>query len=132
MNIMCLQCQAMKNLPPGADPHAYTWCTCCTVKGEDGEPHHHGRAAESCSGNGGIGHPGEPCPHPQPRACIVVSRPVPPEYGDAVTADTPGFRAAEEECPGGHCGPGVTGCAVCRPVMHLPSVGDLQLAPWGG
>jgi hypothetical protein len=99
MRVACLQCHAVVDLPPGADPHATTWCGCCTQK------HHHGRAAEACPGNGGTGHPGERCPHPDPSGC---------------TALTP----VGEDCPGGHCGVGVTGCTVCRPVARYLVPGE--------
>jgi hypothetical protein len=125
MNIQCMQCGAMKDLPPGADPHDYTWCTCCTITGDDGKPHHHGQAAASCPGNGGVGHPGEPCPHPNPKICIRVSRPVLSGDKDADRVVIPGgpVRPVGEPCPGGHCGVGVKNCTVCRPVMHLPQAG---------
>lgn len=139
MQIICQTCLTAADLPPGADPHAYTWCDCCTIRGDDGKPHHHGRAAESCPGNGGIGHPGEPCPHRNPKVCIMVSRPV-PAGDEGLTAAVTGngvataggpVRPAGEDCPGGHCGVGVSGCTVCRPVMHMAVVGDLQPVPAG-
>lgn len=120
----CKTCLAMTDLPPGADPHASTWCGCCTITGENGAPHHHGRAAESCPGNNGAGHPGEPCDHPNPKVCVVVSRPVPAE---AIAPGTPGVRPAGEDCPGGHCGAGVEGCAVCRPIVHFAVAGELAV-----
>jgi hypothetical protein len=98
--VQCQQCLAVTQLPDGADPHAHTWCGCCPITGDDGQPHHHGQAAAACPGSGGEGHPGQPCPHPNPHACIRL---------------TP----AGEDCPGGHCGVGVDGCTVCRPVIHF-------------
>lgn len=38
MRVGCKQCGAVIDLPPAADPHATTWCGCCT------RPHHHGEA----------------------------------------------------------------------------------------
>jgi hypothetical protein len=99
MRVGCRQCGAVIDLPPLADPHATTWCGCCT------RPHHHGRNAAACPGNNGTGHPGEPCPEMTPSRCTVI---------------TP----AGEDCPGGHCGAGVTGCTVCRPVIHFPVAGS--------
>jgi hypothetical protein len=74
MRIMCIQCLAETNLPPGADPHASTWCQCCTID------HHHGEsvmAAEACAE---ANHPGVPCFSPpgqpvRPDGCTVC-RPV--------------------------------------------------------
>jgi hypothetical protein len=42
MRVQCKTCGTVISLPSGADPHATTWCGCCT------ERHHHGRAAEAC------------------------------------------------------------------------------------
>ena len=42
VRVSCKQCQATVDLPPGADPHATTWCGCCT------RPHHHGTEAAAC------------------------------------------------------------------------------------
>jgi hypothetical protein len=105
--VQCQQCLAVTQLDDGEDPHAHTWCGCCTqTDPETGQPHHHGRAAEACPGNGGAGHEGAPCPHPNPAVCIRL---------------TP----AGEDCPGGHCGIGVDGCTVCRPVVHFATVGQI-------
>jgi hypothetical protein len=76
----CKQCLAMIDLPPGADPHASTWCGCCDVTDESGRPHHHGAgvlAAEECEA---ANHPGQPCLSPpgrpdKPEGCTVC-RPV--------------------------------------------------------
>ena len=129
MKIQCNQCLAMTDLPPGADPHASTWCDCCTIRDDSGEIHHHGRAAESCPGNNGIGHPGEPCDHPNPAVCAMVSRPMRP--GEVSANPAAPVREHGEPCPGGHCGAGVSGCAVCRPVTHFPVTGE-RLAMTGG
>jgi hypothetical protein len=42
MRVSCKQCLAAVDLPPGADPHATTWCGCCP------RIHHHGAEAEAC------------------------------------------------------------------------------------
>lgn len=97
--VQCKTCLAVTAVPDGVLPGSLTWCSCCT------QDHDHGIAAASCPGDGGIGHPGEPCSHPSPRACTVV---------------TP----AGEDCPGGHCGAGVNGCTVCRPVIHFVVAGS--------
>lgn len=122
--IQCNQCLKVEVVPPGVDPHTITWCECCTIKNPNGTPHHHGQAAASCSGNGGVGHPEEPCPHPNPAVCAVVSRPVHPDD----PTDHPGpTRTMGDPCPGGHCGVGVNGCTVCRPVTHFAEAGPLDL-----
>jgi hypothetical protein len=80
MRILCKTCLAVTDLPPGADPHAYTWCECCTVTDESGKPHHHGRdvlSAEECET---ANHPGKRCWHPpaqpdKPDGCTIC-RPV--------------------------------------------------------
>lgn len=99
--IQCMQCLTVAEIPSEADPHAVQICGCCTID------HHHGEAAAACPGNDGIGHPGEPCPQPNPASCTRV---------------TP----AGKDCPGGHCGVGVAGCTVCRPLIHFGEAGDLQ------
>jgi hypothetical protein len=141
LNVQCATCLAMTDLPPGTDPHTRTWCRCCTITGDDGQPHHHGQAAASCPGNNGVGHPGEPCSHQNPKVCIAVSRPASEasheqpagglEVLGVMTDDRGlipigGTRPTGEDCPGGHCGAGVKGCAVCRPVIHFAVVGDPQ------
>jgi hypothetical protein len=76
----CKTCLAMTDLPPGTDPHARTWCECCTVTDDSGAPHHHGRdvlSAEKCEE---ANHPGMPCFSPpghadKPEGCTVC-RPV--------------------------------------------------------
>jgi hypothetical protein len=120
--VQCAQCLAMNWVPDGVDPHTLTWCQCCT------RDHHHGQAAEACPGNGGIGHPGEPCPHPNPLACTVLTRTLATPV-DLAPADgpAPAEPAPREPCPGGHCGAGVKGCTVCRPVIHFATAGPLQL-----
>jgi hypothetical protein len=90
--------------PPGATAHhgdcyagdfdAALDCTpgygCC------GEDHHHGRNANACPGVE-QGHGDVACASPDPLACTAVTPP-------------------GEDCPGGHCGYGVHGCQVCRPI----------------
>jgi hypothetical protein len=98
--IQCQQCFAEARIPADADPHAINICGCCLID------HHHGQAAAACSGNEGAGHPGAACPHPNPLACTRVT-----PHG--------------EECPGGHCGIGVDGCTVCRPLIHFAEAGDV-------
>jgi hypothetical protein len=74
--VQCKQCLAMTTVPDGTDPHSLTWCGCCAVTGEDGQPHHHGEAAAACSPDQ---HGGQPCWNPpavpKPDGCKVC-RPV--------------------------------------------------------
>lgn len=118
--VQCKQCLATASVPDGIDPHTMTWCSCCT------QDHHHGQAAENCPGNNALGHPGAPCSHPNPRACTVVSQPVPLPDGSEPPPDIAGVRPAGEDCPGGHCGAGVPGCTVCRPIIHFATAGPLR------
>jgi hypothetical protein len=69
--VQCKTCLAVADIPADTDPHARTWCTCCT------EDHHHGAAAEACSP---ANHGGQPCWNPpaqpvKPDGCGVC-RPV--------------------------------------------------------
>ena len=102
--VQCEQCLAIANVPDGGDPHAMTFCGCCT------QDHHHGVTALACPGNSAIGHPGAPCSGRNPRTCRVVT--------------TPEERQGEP-CLGGHCGIEVDGCTVCRPLIHYVTVGQL-------
>lgn len=117
--VQCKTCLAMTTVPDGVEPGSLTWCRCCTAD------HDHGQAAAACPGNGEAGHPGAACPHPNPAVCTVVSVPV-GEGADSPPPGAPGVRAVGEPCPGGHCGPGVEGCTVCRPVMHFAVTGSLS------
>lgn len=99
--VQCQQCLAVTTIAEDTDPHAVNWCRCCPLD------HHHGQAAAACPGAGGAGHPGQPCPHPNPAVCTRLTPP-------------------GEPCPGGHCGPGVPGCTVCRPVVHFAVAGQPQ------
>jgi hypothetical protein len=77
----CKQCLAVINLPDGSDPHAHTWCTCCTqTSGADEKVHHHGENAMLATDCEAANHPGQPCWHPptqpeRPDNCTVC-RPV--------------------------------------------------------
>jgi hypothetical protein len=72
-------------------------CQCCTKN------HDHQEAADSCTGSGAASldqqHPGADCGHPRGDGTIC-------------TVLTP----QGSDCPGGHCGPKVDGCTVCRPL----------------
>jgi len=98
--VTCKQCGA-NTLITGGDPDAALSCTCCQQK------HHHGVAANACPG-AGFNHLDAVCSHPDGgQACNAVT-----ELG--------------QDCPGGHCGTGVDGCTVCRPV-DIEFIGQLQM-----
>jgi hypothetical protein len=90
LHIQCMQCGkwSVFGAEAGADPDSALQCGCCK------KDHHHGQAANACPGVD-AGHPGAPCPAPD--TCITLT-----PLGEA--------------CPGGHCGLGVDGCTVCRPI----------------
>lgn len=92
IHIQCKQCGKWSVFGPeaGADPDAALQCGCCPLN------HHHGQAANACPG-AGINHTGADCPENEPENCTVL---------------TP----VGVDCPGGHCGLGVSGCTVCRPI----------------
>lgn len=84
--------------------------------------HDHDLAASSCPGQ----HPGQPCPSPENcpvyAGGFVTSSEIADDFSGPMTKGT---------CPGGHCGSGVAGCTVCRPVIitALPGlIGSLQPA----
>jgi hypothetical protein len=88
IHIQCNQCGQWVTVLDGSNPGAALTCGCCTLD------HNHDAAANACPG-AGVNHEGAPCPAPQ--TCIALTPP-------------------DEDCPGGHCGLGVEGCTVCRPV----------------
>jgi hypothetical protein len=101
--VTCKQCGASGIAEDGNRLQQAVSCTCCT------QAHDHDGAANGCPEAGAEGerHGGADCTLGD-RACVVL---------------TP----AAEECPGGHCGPGVDGCTVCRPV----TAEFLGIAPLG-
>ena len=107
LHIQCNQCGKWTVAGPeaGADPASALECGCCT------QAHNHDLAANACPG-AGLNHQGAACSHPDGGwACNVV---------------TP----LGEDCPGGHCGLGVEGCTVCRPItitMLAGTVGGMSL-----
>jgi hypothetical protein len=94
----CPRCGARATIGQGNDPDSAVTCGCCP------QPHHHGQAANACP----RGHEGQPCPVP--------------DGGRGCPATPPG-----QPCPGGHCGLGVPGCTVCRPlvIVALPDTAAL-------
>jgi len=103
------------------DIGAVVSCKCCT------QDHSHDQAAMACPGLAGA-HAGEPCPHPDPVLCPAHISSTSPH------AETPAHLVLDSvsaplECPGGHCGPDVKGCTVCRPVIitMLPGGADITV-----
>lgn len=90
LRVQCNQCKATAYTDNGDNPDDALSCSCCPAD------HSHGLSANTCGG-AALSHPDAACSHPDPIACNVI---------------TP----AGEDCPGGHCGLGVPGCMVCRPV----------------
>lgn len=91
--VTCKQCGASGITDNGHQLQNAVSCRCCT------QDHDHDESANACpeAGIEGVRHGGADCTLGD-RACIVLT----PEA---------------EECPGGHCGPGVDGCTVCRPLL---------------
>jgi hypothetical protein len=105
-HLHCPRCGAWTVVPDLSDPDAALKCNCCTLD------HHHGQAANACPG-AGINHPGIPCHHPDNGVGCVVRTP------------------AGQPCPGAHCGPGIAGCTVCRPITITPLPGSVQASGVG-
>jgi hypothetical protein len=107
--------------------------TCVPGYGCCAEDHDHAAAANACPGfltqdqlrAGAVaGHPGEACTivHPHdPATCKVCLDPAAGEHG-------PEVGNGGHECAGGHCGPKVSGCTVCRPITITPLPGSAQVA----
>jgi hypothetical protein len=145
LHVQCPGCREFALTGNHADPDSALdgQCRCCTAD------HDHAAAARACPGApcprdhdpaetgcpgvhaGAVSiHAGEPCPFP-PGEC--------PVYGGGHTAPTgdpadPSGYMVTGNCPGGHCGKGVKGCTVCRPLTITAlkgSFGTLQPAPIG-
>jgi hypothetical protein len=88
------------------------------------EAHSHDQAANACPGIT-LGHPGAPCAAADPDRCLSHSG------GHSAARDlSPEERVRRTgTCPGGHCGPGVPGCTICRPVTITLLPGSVILAP---
>lgn len=106
--VTCKQCGASGIAEDGNRLQQAVGCSCCTQR------HDHDLAANACRGanvdDHTQQHPGAECAHPiGGQACNVV---------------TP----LGEECPGGHCFPGVPDCTVCRP-LSVDWLGTIGLGP---
>jgi hypothetical protein len=114
--LQCNGCGTATVTADARDPDAAVVCPpesdCCKTD------HHHGEAA-ACAG----GHAA--CPTPDD--CPVFGDQHQPE------PDEPGAPApARIPCPGGHCGPGVAGCNVCRPITITALAGSLGITAGQG
>lgn len=96
LRVLCPGCRSEALTSNCADPDGAfdadpgTDCRCCPGDSHPGQSH--GEAAQACP----QGH--------EDAACGT---------GPDCLVHTP----AGEDCPGGHCGPGVDGCTVCRPLI---------------
>lgn len=111
--VTCKQCGASGLAEDGNRLQQAVGCSCCVQP----MPHNHDAAANACPGAGKDDltqqHPGAACAHPLGgTACNAVT-----EVG--------------QDCPGGHCFPGVEGCTVCRP-LTVEFVGVVGMAPASG
>jgi hypothetical protein len=131
LHVQCLNCGEFALTGNHADPDSALGpgCRCCTIVHDHGpdcpedcaQVHDHAAAANACTGK----HEGRPCPH-DPENCPVLGGGHTAPTGDP--AD-PSGHMVRGTCPGGHCGKGVDGCTVCRPltITALPgAVGTLQ------
>ena len=105
--VTCKQCGTSSIVETADSPQLAIGCNCCT------QAHDHDESANACEGASRAvlssvtgehdlsqQHPGAACSHPSENGtgCVVLT-------------------GAGEDCPGGHCGPGVLGCTVCRPLL---------------
>lgn len=96
LRVTCTGCGSEALVTDAADPdgafdaHPDTDCRCCSGESHPGLSH--AEATKACP----MGH--------EDKACGI---------GPDCQVHTP----AGEDCPGGHCGPGVDGCTVCRPLI---------------
>jgi hypothetical protein len=93
--------------------------TCPPGSGCCQEPHSHDAAANACPG----GHEKAACP--APAAC-------PHWQLHTAALAVEGLKVPSGDCPGGHHGLGVKGCAVCRPVTISVPRSSVALTPTTG
>lgn len=139
LQVTCKKCQASAYVdctcPPASKPagghHPFCALTdlgsnvqCDPDSGCCQKSHSHDAAANACPGIAAGGHPGAPCPDEGSR-CLVYSG------GHSAAQDlAPEARVRRAgKCTGGHCGPGVTGCTICRPVTITLLPGSVNLTP---
>jgi len=98
--VECKGCGTQAFTGNGGDPDATLVCPpesdCCQ------EDHHHGQAANACTSGHGA------CPNPDNCAVWLGMQPHQENSNQRDTTTGP--------CPGNHCGVGVDGCTVCRPL----------------
>jgi hypothetical protein len=111
LHVECHGCRTSAYTENHADPDAELTCPpgsgCCE------EDHHHGNAGAACPGGHGA------CPTPD--RCPVWLGMQPHLEGGNVR------DASAGPCPGGHCGPGVDGCTVCRPLKITVMPGSVTM-----
>jgi len=116
LHIECPGCHTSAYSENNADPDAALVCPpgsgCCQ------EDHHHGQAASACPGGHGA------CPSPD--SCPVWEG-MQPHLPDGRQRDL-----SAGPCPGGHCGAGVPGCTVCRPLRITVMPGSAKMSLAGG
>jgi hypothetical protein len=115
--VECQGCHTQAFLDPDADPAVLAdpdaAITCPPGSGCCSADHHHGNAASACPG----GH--KACPSPD--ACPVWLG-MQPHLENSSIRDT-----SAGKCPGGHCGLGVDGCTVCRPLKITLIPGSVRM-----
>lgn len=106
LHVQCKRCDAFALTNNHGNPDSALSCGCCTIE------HSHGpKVCPNAEKHN------EPCK--TPTECDV-------HHGYLYKADGTGAEPANEgDCPGGHCGLGVKGCVVCRPV-HLTLMAPVE------
>lgn len=124
--VTCKQCGASGIAEDGNRLQQAVGCSCCT------QVHDHDRAANSC--------PGVANAHEAHQRAVASGHENPglhalsQQHPDADCGHPVGGQACNvltplgEDCPGGHCFPGVDGCTVCRP-LSIDWIGIVPLGP---
>ena len=110
----------------GANLQCKPGAGCCEL------PHSHDQAANACPGAGR--HEGVPCPAGDVcrfwdghKAHIAGLNPDNPVHMQVKAEAEALHGVAEGTCPGGHCGKGVPGCTVCRPITITAMAGTVSV-----
>jgi hypothetical protein len=129
LTLICKGCGTVAyadcSCPDGYDPHTAGHLPGCAMGDLDGqvvctgsgccqEDHDHAATANACPAKGG--HPAGSCPNPS--SCELWTN-VRSHHEDP---DADGLPVS---CPGGHCGFGVPGCTVCRPITIIVPPGHV-------
>jgi hypothetical protein len=114
--VECQVCRTQAFIDPDANPEAVAdpdgFLACPPGSGCCQEDHHHGQAANSCPGGHGA------CPAPDRCPAWLGMQPHLENSNQRDTSAGP--------CPGGHCGLGVAGCTVCRPLKITAIPGSVR------